>query len=103
MGEEILTGSFLDELPPRLIGDKVYDSDRMDQKLEEDYGVEMSAPTAAIGPRARMADRCAVKRSAGKWAAFRLDAQLPQTRKPMGIRHHKLPWNGPSRLPQNDA
>src|SRR5208283_5303301 len=41
--EEVLAGSFLDQLPARLIGDKAYDSDRLDQKLAQDYGIELIA------------------------------------------------------------
>ncbi len=39
--EAVLAGCFLDELPERLIGDKAYDSDALDQTLVEEYGVEM--------------------------------------------------------------
>lgn len=42
--EEVLANSFLDELPDRLIGDKAYDSDGLDRRLEEEYGIEMIAP-----------------------------------------------------------
>ena len=42
--EEVLAASFLDELPATLIGDRAYDSDRLDQKLKEDYDVELIAP-----------------------------------------------------------
>ena len=42
--EEALGHSFLDELPARLIGDKAYDSDTLDQQMQEHYGVEMIAP-----------------------------------------------------------
>jgi transposase len=42
--EEVLAQSFLDELPARLIGDKAYDSDRLDQHLLETYGIELIAP-----------------------------------------------------------
>lgn len=42
--EEVLAGSFLDELPARLIGDKAYDSDALDHKLEADYGIDLIAP-----------------------------------------------------------
>ena len=42
--EAVLAGSFLDELPERLIGDKAYDSDALDQTLAEKYGVEMISP-----------------------------------------------------------
>ena len=36
--DETLAGSFLDELPERLIGDKAFDSDPLDRHLEKDYG-----------------------------------------------------------------
>src|ERR1051326_6529412 len=42
--EEVLAQSFLDELPARLIGDKAYDSDRLDQHLLETHGIELIAP-----------------------------------------------------------
>src|SRR5882724_1977142 len=32
------------EVPQRLIGDKAYDSDKLDQELMQDYGTEMIAP-----------------------------------------------------------
>ena len=42
--EEVPAGSFLDELPARLIGDKAYDSDALDKKLAQQYDIEMIAP-----------------------------------------------------------
>jgi hypothetical protein len=42
--EGVLGHSFLDTLPTRLIGDKAYDSDRLDRELAEHYGIEMIAP-----------------------------------------------------------
>lgn len=42
--EYALALSFLDELPERLIGDKAYDSDKLDQRLKEEYDIEMIAP-----------------------------------------------------------
>jgi transposase len=35
---------FVGDVPERLIGDKAYDSDRLDQELMQQYGVEMIAP-----------------------------------------------------------
>ena len=43
--EEVLAGSFLDKLPARLIGDKAYDSDRLDQKLQAEYDIEIGWDT----------------------------------------------------------
>jgi len=38
--EAVQAGCFLDELPERLIGDKAYDSDALDEQMSE-YGIEM--------------------------------------------------------------
>ena len=42
--EEVLAGSFLDQLPQKLIGDKAYDSDKLDTMLLQRYGVELISP-----------------------------------------------------------
>ncbi len=42
-----LAGSFLDQLPARLMGDKAYDSDKLDQRMRQKYDIEMIAPTEA--------------------------------------------------------
>jgi hypothetical protein len=41
--EEAIGNSFLDELPARLIGDKAYDSDGLDQQMQKPYGIERIA------------------------------------------------------------
>ena len=35
---------FVADVPERLIGDKAYDSDPLDQQLMKEYGTEMIAP-----------------------------------------------------------
>ena len=42
--EEVLAKSFLDELSARLIGDKASDSDRLDEQLATEYGIELITP-----------------------------------------------------------
>ena len=42
--EATLEQSFLDEVPARLIGDKAYDSNKLDQRLMTEWGIEMIAP-----------------------------------------------------------
>ena len=42
--EKTLEAKIIAGLPPRLIGDKAYDSDGLDKKLAEKYQVEMIAP-----------------------------------------------------------
>lgn len=42
--EQVLAGSFLNELPAGSIRDKAYDSDPLDQKRAEEYGIDTIAP-----------------------------------------------------------
>jgi hypothetical protein len=56
-----LAARFLRELPTRLIGDKGYDSDRLDQYLAATYGIELIAC-----PARRMAGPCGAAGAAGQ-------------------------------------
>ena len=42
--EDTLDQSFIKKSPPKLIGDKAYDSESLDQKLMKDRGIDMIAP-----------------------------------------------------------
>ncbi len=42
--EKTVEAKFIDQLPPRLIGDKAYDSDGLDKKWLKKYRLEMIAP-----------------------------------------------------------
>lgn len=42
--EKTLDSGFLDVEPERLIGDKAYESDALDERLLEERGIEMIAP-----------------------------------------------------------
>jgi len=42
--EQTLEERIVADVPERLIGDKAYDSDRLDRQLMENYGIEMIAP-----------------------------------------------------------
>ena len=76
--EEVLAGSFLDELPARLIG-KAYDSDALDQKLEQEYGVELVAPNRR--KRSKTQDRRKLRRYRKRWKIERLFAWLHNFRR----------------------
>ena len=73
--EEALGHSFLDELPARLIGDRAYDSDKLDQQMWEDYGVEMIAPHRSnrVYPTQ---DGRSLRRYRRRWTVERLFAWL---------------------------
>jgi transposase len=72
--DETLAGSFLDELPERLIGDKAFDSDPLDRHLAENYGIEMIAPNREN--RSPTQDGRALRRYKRRWAVERLFAWL---------------------------
>ena len=63
------------DVPERLIGDKAYDSDRLDQELMEKFGTEMIAPNRANrDPRTQ--DGRPLRRYKRRWKVERLFAWL---------------------------
>jgi len=77
--EATLDRCFTNELPKRLIGDKAYDSDKLDAKLEEDWGIEMIAPNRKRRKKSQDGRplRCYRKR----WKVERLFAWLQNCRR----------------------
>jgi transposase len=73
--EEVLAGSFLDELPARLIGDKAYDSDPLDRDLQHKYGIELIAPHRIVRRR-KTQDGRPLRRYKRRWRVERLFAWL---------------------------
>ena len=78
--EGVLGHSFLDTLPPRLIGDKAYDSDRLDRDLVERYGIEMIAPHRGER-RTPTQDRRPLRRYRRRWRVERFFAWLHHFRR----------------------
>jgi transposase len=68
-----LATCFLDELPARLIGDKAYDSDRLDAHLATTYGIELIAPHLPHR-RVRTQDGRPLRRRRRRWKIERLFA-----------------------------
>jgi transposase len=62
------------DVPERLIGDKAYDSDRLDQSLMQNYGTEMIAPNRA--KRTITQDGRPLRRYVRRWKIERLFAWL---------------------------
>ena len=63
------------EVPQRLIGDKAYDSDRLDAELMQNYGTEMIAPNR-INRRIPTQDGRPLRRYLRRWKIERLFAWL---------------------------
>jgi transposase len=78
--EEVLAGSFLDELPARLIGDKAYDSDPLDEKLATEYGIELIAPNRSNRKRMTQDGR-QLRRYRRRWKVERLFAWMHNFRR----------------------
>ena len=73
--EETLGHSFLDQLPERLIGDKAYDSDKLDRQMQKQYGVQMIAPHRSNRARPTQDGR-PLRRYRRRWTVERLFAWL---------------------------
>ncbi len=78
--EETLDNSFLEHAPQRLIGDKAYDSNDLDQRLLEERGVEMIAPHLS-SRRRRTQDGRPLRRYVRRWKIERLFAWLQNFRR----------------------
>jgi len=77
--EYVLAGSFLDQLPARLVGDKAYDSDPLDRTLQEEYGIEMIAPNRRN--RSRSQDGRKLRRYRRRWKVERFFAWMHNFRR----------------------
>jgi transposase len=77
--EYVLAGSFLDQLPSRLVGDKAYDSDPLDRRLQEEYGIQMIAPNRRN--RSRTQDGRKLRRYRRRWKVERLFAWMHSFRR----------------------
>ena len=78
--EYVLAGSFLDQLPVRLVGDKAYDSDPLDAQLAEEYGIELIAPNRR-GRKRRTQDGRQLRRYRKRWKVERLFAWMHNFRR----------------------
>lgn len=81
--EATLDRRFLEAQPERLIGDKAYDSDRLDDRLRE-RGIEMIAPNREN--RKKTQDGRSLRRYQRRWQVERLFAWLYNFRR-LGIRY----------------
>jgi transposase len=73
--EAVLAGCFLDELPERLIGDKVYDSDALDEQLAKEYDIEMISPNRS-NRKQKTQDGRPLRRYRRRWKVERLFAWM---------------------------
>ena len=70
-----LAARIVADVPERLIGDKAYDSDRLDEQLLQEYGTEMIAPNRA-NRKVVTQDGRPLRRYVRRWKIERLFAWL---------------------------
>jgi transposase len=73
--EKTLEERIVANVPERLIGDKAYDSDKLDEQLMHNYGTELIAPNKA-NRRMPTQDRRPLRRFVRRWKIERLFAWL---------------------------
>jgi len=76
---DTLDRRFLDEVPVRLIGDKAYDADALDEQLDRELGIEMIAPNRR--KRRKTQDGRPLRRYCRRWKIERLFAWLMRFRR----------------------
>lgn len=79
--EATLDAMFVDEMPERLIGDKAYDSDPLDERLQQSRGVALIAPHKENRKKAVTQDGRELRRYKRRWKVERLFAWLHNFRR----------------------
>lgn len=85
---ETLAQYFFQDFPERLIGDKAYDSDGLDEELLEEFGIEMIAPHHPRRKR-KTQDGRPLRRYRRRWHVERLFAWLQCFRRLVTRYEHK--------------
>ena len=86
---ETLDQRFITEQPEKLIGDRAYDSDPLDEELAT-AGIEMVAPHRRNRKRAKTQDGRKLRRYKHRWKIERLFAWLGNFRRLVVRYEHKL-------------
>ena len=76
-----IDSGFTEYAPDKIIGDKAYDSDGLDQRLFEERGIEMIAPHRGNRRRIRTQNGRKLRRYARRWKIERLFAWLQNFRR----------------------
>ena len=90
--EPTLDQRFLREAPERMIGDRAYDSDPLDQRIQQRYGVQLIAPHKFVRVAPATQDGRRLRRYRRRWKIERLFAWLHNFRRTV-IRWEYYPEN----------
>ena len=84
--EATIKRRFIKKAPKRMIGDKAYDSDPVDQRLLKEHGTELIAPHKANRKRPNTQDGRALRCYKRRWKVERFFAWLHNFRR-LGVRY----------------
>ena len=79
--DKTLDACFLEHVPEKIIGDRAYDSDKLDQKLAEERGVDLIAPHKRNRKKPATQDGRVLRRYTKRWKVERLFAWLQNYRR----------------------
>ena len=79
--DDTLDACFLENVPGKIIGDRAYDSDKLDKRLTEERGVEMIAPHKSNRVKFLTQDGRTLRRYRKRWKVERLFAWLQNFRR----------------------
>ena len=79
--EDVLDARFIEEAPVRLIGDRAYDSDPLDQRILGEFGTTVIAPHRSNRTKPKTQDGRVLRRYRRRWQIERLFAWLQNFRR----------------------
>jgi transposase len=79
--ETTLDNLIVAEAPEKLIGDKAYDSDKLDERLAQERGIELIAPHKSNRRKPKTQDGRKLRRYRHRWRIERLFAWLQNFRR----------------------
>jgi len=79
--EDTIDSSFTEYAPDKLVGDKAYDSDKLDAQLLDERGVEMISPHRKGRKKTKTQDGRKLRRYRRRWKVERLFAWLQNYRR----------------------
>jgi transposase len=85
--EQTLDKRFTEEMPQRLIGDRAYDSDPLDESLQQ-QGIQLIAPHKSNRKKPATQDGRVLRRYKRRWKIERLFAWLQNFRR-IQVRHDR--------------
>ena len=79
--DNTLDACFLEQVPEKIIGDRAYDSDKLDKRLAEERGIEFIAPHKNNRVKSATQDGRTLRRFRKRWKVERLFAWLQNFRR----------------------